>query len=68
MLNIISQPKIIRNFHHIAIAIASASLIWKSLYKSLPPRGTLLENICTDIRHTALPFIKNLSTEGSGKL
>ena len=39
---------------------AFASLIWKSLYRSLPPRGTLLENICTDMRHTAFPFIRNL--------
>ena len=47
---------------------AFASLIWKSLYRSLPPRGTLLENIWTDMRQTALPFIRNLSTLGEGRL
>ena len=48
--------------------MAFASLIWKSLYNVLPPRGTLLQNMAAVIRQTALPFIMNLSWLGSGRL
>ena len=47
---------------------AFASLIWKSLYKVLPPKGTLLQNMAAVIRQTAFPFIMNRSWLGRGRL
>ena len=48
--------------------MALASLIWKSLYRVLPPKGTLLQNMAAVMRQTALPFIMNLSWLGTGRL
>ncbi len=47
--------------------IAMDSLSWKSLKSILPPNGTLWQNMSIVMRHSALPFIKNLSdcTDGN---
>ena len=47
--------------------IALLSRSWKSLYRSFPPRGTLLTNMSIDIRQRALPFIRNRSKWTDGK-